>query len=239
MSSPDSAAAIFARLDAVAHERRLRAADPRLAARARAVREYQARRLRQTHADLLASPTTRAAALFFVTELYGEQEFLERDAQFRRVVPALVRLFSAQVELTVDQLAELHALSERLDTRMAQAFEGEAPLDDARYRQAWQAVGEPASRARQIGLVGHIGDALVQHTRHPTLGKALRMMRLPARAAGLLSLQGFLERGFDTFAAMPDPQGFLDTVRRREERHAAWLFGDAGVQADGGPAAGA
>ena len=243
MNPHDTAAAIVSRLDAVASERRLRAGDATLASRSRAVREYQARRMRQTHADLLASPTTRAAALFFLGELYGEQDFLERDAQFRRVVPALVRLFSAQVVQTVDQLAELHALSERLDTRMAQAFAGEPPLDDARYAQAWRTVGEPGSRTRQIELVGHIGEALVLHTRHPTLGRALRMMRLPARAAGLLSLQGFLERGFDTFAAMPDPQGFLDTVCTREARHAAQLFEDAGDNAhepagSSGPAAG-
>ena len=61
MNPHDTAATIVSRLDAVASERRLRAGDATLASRSRAVREYQARRLRQTHADLLASPTTRAA----------------------------------------------------------------------------------------------------------------------------------------------------------------------------------
>lgn len=41
-------------------------------------------------------------------------------------------------------------------------------------------------------------------------------MRAPARAAGLDALHGFLERGFDTFAALREPQTFLDTLATRE-----------------------
>lgn len=224
MSGRESQAAILAKLDAVDEERRLRSGDATLAVRSRAVREYQAERFRRTYDDLLASPASRDAALFFLNELYGEQDFLDRDTQFRRIVPGLVRLFPAEVVQTVLELAELHSLSERMDTRMAQAFEGSPPLDDERYARAWRVVGEPLSRARQVELVGRIGQALVRYTRHPTLGRALRMMRLPARAAGLSALQAFLERGFDTFAAMHDPQAFLDTVRRREDEFAARLF---------------
>lgn len=225
MSGSEKIAAILSKLDAVNEERDLRARDPQLAARGHAVREYQARRFRRTYEDLLGDPTTRQAALFFLNELYGEQDFFERDRQFRRVVPGLVRLFPAEVVNTVLELGELHALSEQLDTRMAQACDGPPPLDDERYARAWRAVGEPDLRARQIELVGLIGSALVRYTRHPTLGRALRMMRLPARAAGLSTLHAFLERGFDTFAAMSDPHGFLQTVATREKRFAATLFG--------------
>jgi hypothetical protein len=52
----------------------------------------------------------------------------------------------------------------------------------------------------------------------------LRMMRGPAKAAGLGSLQGFLEAGFDTFAAMTGKgtraKEFLRIIKDRES---AWL----------------
>lgn len=227
MDSKTAITRIIERLDTVHQERERRRADPLLGARAVAVRQFQAARFRQTYADLLASPPTARAAQFFLDELYGERDFMDRDAQFRRIVPALVRLFSAEVVTTVDRLAELHALSEQLDTRMARELRPGEPLDELRYGQAWRAVGEPALREQQIALVGEVGASLTRYTTHPKLGQALRMMRLPARAAGLSALQSFLERGFETFGALPDAPGFLRTIQERERSLAARLFREA------------
>jgi hypothetical protein len=54
-------------------------------------------------------------------------------------------------------------------------------------------------------------------------------MRGPAAAAGLGALQGFLERGFDTFRDMSGAEVFLSTIASRERALAARLFagGDA------------
>ena len=55
----------------------------------------------------------------------------------------------------------------------------------------------------------------------------LRMMRAPATAAGLGSLQRFLETGFDTFAAMARGDGarrFLATIGQREKALIENLF---------------
>ena len=215
---------IIGHLESVTRERLRRAADPSLSHRARAVREYQAARFRQTYADLLAAYETRAAANFFLNELYGVQDFFDRDAQFQRVVPGLVRLFSAEVVTTVEQVAELHALSERLDTRMAQELSATEALDNLTYGQAWRRLGEPHLRERQVVLVGQVGQSLLRYTRHPALGRALRLMRLPARAAGLDALQSFLERGFATFGNLAEPQQFLSTIQSREREYARRLF---------------
>jgi hypothetical protein len=219
---------ILSHLQTVQAERAARRADAALQARAHWVRAYQAQRLRHTHADLLADPRTREAALFFLDELYGTQDFVERDAQFAKIVPAIVRLFSAEVSRTVGHLAELHALSERLDTAMARALPSPWPpvLSQAAtaYAQAWQTVGEAATRHRQVQLVDTIGQALERYTRHPSLGKALRLMRLPARAANLGALQRFLEAGFDTFARLPEPEHFMRTIVAREQAEVNRLF---------------
>ncbi|MBL8329203.1 MAG: hypothetical protein JNJ71_10155 [Rubrivivax sp.] len=235
MDGPSAISAITGLIDTVSRERAARRQDPALGCVAQAVRRYQAARFRSTYADLLAHPSTRNAALFFLNELYGEQDFLERDAQFRRIVPALVRLFPGEVVNTVHQLAELHALSEQLDSRMAaalisagQATAGDAmPLQAGEYGVAWRQVGEPAQRERQIELVGLVGHSLLRYTTHPSLGRALRLMRLPARAAGLSALQAFLERGFDTFGALPDAPLFIRTVTGRERELARLLFADS------------
>jgi hypothetical protein len=54
------------------------------------------------------------------------------------------------------------------------------------------------------------------------------MMRAPASAAGMSSLQRFLEAGFDTFGAMAKTRGgaepFLSIIREREQELMHMLF---------------
>ncbi len=217
---------ILRHLQDVEQERQRRRSLPSLDQSVQALKRYQQQRFARTYADLLAAPRYAPAAQFFLEELYGPGDFTRRDAQFARVVPALVRLFPEQVVQTVAYLAELHALSERLDGEMAEALDG-APLNAASYQAAWQTVGQPGKRQQQIDQTLAVGASLDELTRKPLLRQALRMMRGPAAAAGLAELQHFLEQGFDTFKSMKGAQHFLGTVRQREEDLAAALFGAA------------
>lgn len=211
-------------LHEVAAQRELRALDPSLARRVAAVKQFQHARFAHSYADLLADPRYAKAAAFFLEDLYGPVDFSERDSQFMRVVPGLVRLFPKDLIATVAELAALHALSERLDTAMGRVV-ADSPLDGAAYAQAWRSVGEPPARTRQIELMVAVGSALDRYTRNPLLRHSLRVMRGPAQAAGLSALQRFLERGFDTFRGMGGAREFLAIIAQREHALAALLFG--------------
>lgn len=222
-----SAESLLKELRAVDAERARRAADPALEARVQALKAWQQRRFAHTYADLLAHPRYEAATRFFLQELYGPGDYRERDAQFARVIPTLTRLFPAEVVDTVARLARLHALSERLDTRMAEQLTS-PDIRAPDYAAAWRACGEPDARRQQIELTMAVGEALDRLTRKPLLRQSLRLMRGPAQMAGLGALQHFLETGFDTFRAMRGAGEFLSTVRQREESLAGALFsGDA------------
>jgi hypothetical protein len=214
---------IVERLHRVAAERRRRAADPALGLRVQAVKRWQHARFERTYADMLASRRYGAAARFFLEDLYGPTDFSLRDAQFERVIPGLVRIFPAEVVSSVATLSELHALSEEFDSAMGAALDT-PEVDAARYGAAWRSVGRAADRERQIRLMLAVGQALERYTRRQVLRHTLRLMRVPAQAAGLETLQAFLERGFDTFAEMKGAQPFLDTIAERERRLAADLF---------------
>jgi len=226
----DLATRILQSLAAVEVERRRRSATPGLADAVSALKAYQQQRFARTHASLLAHPRYGRAANFFLDELYGPQDFAQRDAQFSRIVPALVRLFPADTVATVEALAAVHALSERLDSAMAIHLQGAAP-SPASYVRAWQATGEPAARARQIELVMRVGEALDRHTRSLVLRASLKAMRGPARAAGMGALQTFLEAGFDAFGAMRGAREFLATIAARETALAKRLFDPDAVSA--------
>ncbi|MBS0440972.1 MAG: hypothetical protein JSR38_03405 [Proteobacteria bacterium] len=217
------AQAILSQLAIVRSEREARTADSALGETVRALKAYQQQRFSRTYADLLASSRYAGASRFFLDELYGPQDFSERDAQFARVVPALVRLFPHELVETVAVLARLHALSETLDSTMGRHLLGRQ-VDRSTYTEAWQLTGRAEAREEQIRLTLAVGRDLDRLTRKPLLRTTLHLMRGPARAAGLPALQQFLETGFDTFKAMDGAEEFLAIVGARERALAAALF---------------
>jgi hypothetical protein len=205
---------------------------PEIGAAVRRVKSLQACRFEGTYADLLAPGPYSAAVRFFLEELYGERDDAERDAQFARIAGAVERLFPHDVADTAAALARLHALTESLDHAVGRAMPNAAADAVSGYVGAWKVAGRRAERHQQLDAVVAIGSEMARLTRLPGLRLMLRMMRGPASAAGLGSLQRFLETGFDTFAAVARLRGgverLLETIRHRELRLLELLFdGDA------------
>ena len=220
--------------NAVAHVSQLRQAvedHPALGDSVRQVKRVQSRRFQGTYADLLAGGPFAAPSRFFLVELYGDQDYEDRDAQFARIAGAIQKFFPQQVVATAVALAELHSLTEELDQAMGLAWlerEDEGMSDAVRYALAWREVGRREDREGQLSVVLRIGHEMARLTRTAGLRVMLRMMRGPATAAGLGSLQHFLESGFDTFAAMAKRKGqaeeFLALIEEREAALLRLLF---------------
>ena len=236
MEAAHTIRAAVARVGAIREDAK---SSPSLRAALVVVKAFQAKRFAGTYADLLRSAEYGAAASFFLEDLYSDKDYSERDAQFSRIAGALQRLFPQQVVTTAVALAELHLLTEELDWQMATQWERHAAAegssgngDVARYIASWRGVGRTDDRMRQLDMVLSVGKDLDRLTRTPGLRLILRMMRGPARAGGMGSLQHFLESGFDTFANMSgdgrSAAEFLSTIRARES---SWIqllsIGDA------------
>ncbi len=215
--------AIQGHLQTVEAERKRRSLSPQLAQQVEEVKRYQHDRFSATYRDLLQGPASGKAASFFLQELYGPMDFSNRDAQFSRVAPKIASLFPGEIGRIVLCLARLHALSEQLDSAMG-AVVTSMPLSAAAYRLAWQTVGQADLRSQQIGLLQEVGMSLAKQVRKPLIGATLRLMRRPAKAAGLDSLQAILESGFDAFRELPDAAEFVQTIVSRERHIAAVLF---------------
>jgi hypothetical protein len=192
------------------------------------LRRWQAQRLREGFARFLDDPARRPAAEFFLTDVYGDHDFRRRDADIARVLPAMQKLLPGALLATVADAIELGALTQALDLRMSGCLQRLAPrrrtLDLALYARAYRECGLPRLRARQVELIAEVGDGLGQALRMPGVATLLRLSRVPARAAGLAELQGFLERGFDAFAALGDAARFVEEIRREETAFSRRLF---------------
>ena len=195
------------------------------------LQRWQSARLAESFADFSAAPATRDATTFFLTDLYGDHDVSARDRGVARMMPMMKRVLPADLLETAADAIELAVLSHAFDLRVATALEALLPgepnqsrLDAKTYAQAYRQAGLPRLRQRQIGLIVNIGVALDAAVRKPWLARLLRLSRLPARAAGLMALQGFLERGFSAFSKMDDAAGFMAEIARREGELSRRLF---------------
>jgi hypothetical protein len=203
---------------------------PALGEAIHAIKGLQARRFAHTYADLAADPVYAPAVSFFLTELYADRDFRERDLQFGRIAGALERWLPPAATETAVALAELHGLSERLDHEMALAWLQQSDTTPAaeRYVEAWRRVSAPHERGHQLELVLALGRELIGLTQTPGLLLLLKAMRGPAKMAGLAALQSFLETGFHTFKDLALVRGraerFLDVIEHREREWLTRLF---------------
>ena len=193
---------------------------------------WQTQRLERSFARFLQDPARRPAANFFLSDVYGDRDFSQRDADIAKVMPMMQRLLPNALVATVTDGIELGALTHALDLRMAQALQTLAPrrrtIDQELYGLAYRAVGLPRLRARQIELIDRVGQGLAAALRMPGVSVLLKLSRVPAKAAGLGELQLFLERGFEAFAGLDDAQSFLADIRTHETQAMNRLFaGDA------------
>lgn len=229
----------LAQLDALLERKRLldarAAANPAAAARLRELRAWQAARLARTYADLQRDPRYAPAVEFFLSDLYGPQEFTGRDRDLTRAWRYLKRALPAPALIVLGRALELEVLSAELDAAMA-AMLGPDPVTAASYAAAYRAVGQRAGRARQIELVAAIGADLDRIVRHAWIGLALRLAHAPAHAAGFGALQDFLERGYAAFRRMRGAGRFLQAIRERETQLMQALYAGSDVPLEALPA---
>ena len=195
------------------------------------LRAWQAGRLPGSFEDFLAVERTRPAARFFLTDLYGDRDFSGRDRDVARIMPLMSRLLPEALLAAAADAIELAALSHAFDLRMAEALADRARPDAAitlaDYGRAYRAVGHPRLRGHQIDLIDRVGRMLDAAVHRHGVFRLLRASRLPARAAGLSELQGFLERGFEAFARLDGADDFLDAIVAREREASRRLFAEA------------
>jgi hypothetical protein len=201
-----------------------------LPSRLQELRAWQIRRLTQTYGDLRCDPRYSRAIDFFLSDLYGPQDFSARDRQLARASPLLKLGLSGAARAALEGAMELDVLSVELDHSMVARMPG-WPVSGGRYATAYRLVGRRDARERQIELVLSIGADLDQIVRYAWIGTALRWWATPARMTGFEVLHGFLDRGFNAFRGIADARAFMETIRQREAQLMERLFSGSGEEA--------
>lgn len=200
----------------------------RVAAMLPLLRRWQAQRLSRTYADLAADERYAPAAAFFLSDIYGERDFSERDRAVQRAYPVIEKTLPKAALAPIERAMELHDLSVQLDTALAGVLADKLGvrerISEAQYAQGYRLCDNRARRLRQIDLLVAVGKDLDRVVAKPLVRRMLILARRPARMAGFGELQDFLERGFDAFRHMGGADEFIRIIETREKAILERLF---------------
>ncbi|MCL7943305.1 hypothetical protein [Marinobacter sp. ATCH36] len=186
------------------------------------IADWQAERLKATHADLYQHSGYHTGLEFLLTDLYAPAGMTRRDDNIDRVFPKMVKWLPDNLLDTFAGLVELNLLTQQLDLELAELCQQQevspASLSREAYCRVFRSSQRLEQRERQIDLVAEVGQQLDRYVRNRTLGWLLTMSRAPAEMADLTDLHSFLHRGYSAFRKMDNVELLIDRLVTREKR---------------------
>lgn len=182
------------------------------------LQRWQRHRLADSFSDFVSQESYRPACDFFLRELYGGLDFLERDQDLEKVMPVMVKFLPGKVLMSLAAAFEVQAISLEFDMKMAGFLKNEDAqnMGVSLYASAYRACGDRPKREQQILLIRQLGYDLLPLVDAPLISRLVRLLRVPAHKAGFGKLQEFLESGLESFRELDDPEFFIDTIYQRE-----------------------
>lgn len=197
-----------------------RHSDADLAAVVGAVQQLQTARMRDTHADSLASATHAPITEFFLSEIYTGLDLNELAREIERALPVAVRMLPDSVMRTAAFAVECNALTGELDEAVAADLlaQGITAPDSAQLIASYRRLQQREARNQQIDLLRELGLGLDRYVRSRLITATFKMAARPARMAGLAGLYDFMAKGFAVMKPMTSVADFLDLFIARESR---------------------
>lgn len=190
--------------------------NPALYAAKSALKKYQTERMKATHKNLLENEETRGAAMFFLAEVYSDKDLTKRDQDLTSLTPIIEKTFPEKTLTTIALAMELDRLTENLDLQMAMRLGDE--FTDEEYMEAFKTIGTKEDRFRQLEMIQILGDSLASIVQVRGLFTFVKMMRKPAKLAGLEEIHDFIEQGFGLFKDTKDPKAFIAGIIEKERQ---------------------
>jgi hypothetical protein len=192
------------------------------------VQHFQAARIRQTYADLVAMPQYAKLGNFFFEQLYGPQDFGFRNHSIKSLHHKLSGFLKGEIIEGVGKVIELQDLSDALDEQMAQLMLERRigrELTMPEYAEIYRAPDNYEQRLYQIDLLVESVKAIHHISQMRFIGWSLKVVSKAAHLAGMGKIIDFLVQGYDAFHSAKDIDFFVQTIDQREKALNDQLFG--------------
>jgi len=184
------------------------------------LREIQTARLRNTYADLFSDPQYFLAGEFFLKDIYGVQDFSQRNYDAERLYAIMSRFLPEIALQLLSDTIRLNRMTDQLDHLLSRILadmvdqKGEITQQD--YIKGFRLCDNYAARKLQIDLATRVLKEAVQGARRRFFSAGLRMVRIPATRAGWKDTCDFLECGAQACKPMRNVNYFIQTIQQRE-----------------------
>jgi hypothetical protein len=193
----------------------------------RELQTWQTKRLLVTHDDLWNSKRFKPAMQFFIDEIYGPKDFSQRDIELARVLPNMAKVLPDKGLKSLQAALRLNRLSLELDIALVQELDNKE-INRSNYFTCYRQSSNQSKREEQIKLLEDLGLDLAQVVKITGISAILMLSRKPAKVAGVESLHGFLEKGFNSFKKLGEVHDFIDPIINRERELMNSLFAAKG-----------
>lgn len=183
----------------------------------RAVQTWQCKRLLATHQDMYQQKRFKPAVEFFIDELYGPNDFSQRDQDIARIVPKMSKFLPEKALQSLASALHLNTISFELDFELAKKL-GDVEINRDNYAKAYISCDNMTTRQQQIDYIRTLGNDLADVVKMKGISSLLFISRKPAKIAGVLALHEFLEKGFKAFKNLGNVEDFIFPVVNKEHQ---------------------
>lgn len=184
------------------------------------VQTWQRARIKRTHSALFEQPKNQAMASYFLTQLYGGDEFQQLAEQLARILPKAKKLerLAKESALETGSLAiQASILAIELDLHLAQWLVAQdLPVNEENMLAAYRAVDESDARRTQINNLKEVCYRTDKYLNSFVLKKAFALAKGTAYRHNYQPLYDFINAGFVAMKPLDSVSGFIDPFCERE-----------------------
>ncbi|MGM8898469.1 MULTISPECIES: FFLEELY motif protein [unclassified Psychrobacter] len=194
--------------------------DEALDAKLKDVQAWQRARIQRTHSELFGQPKNKPMANYFLTQLYGGDEFKLLAKQLERILPKakkLEKLAKESVLQTGTMAVQAAILAIELDMHLAQwLIEQDLAVNEENMLAAYRAVDEADERRLQINNLKEVCYRTDKYLNSFMLRKAFSFAKSTAYSRGYQPLYDFIDAGFTAMKPLKSVSDFIEPFCKRE-----------------------
>lgn len=194
--------------------------DEALNTKLKAVQSWQQARLQRTHRELFEQPKNQLMADYFLTQLYGGEEFKLLAEQLARILPKAKKLerFAKESALDAGSMGIQAAIfAIELDLHLAQwLLDNDLPVNEDTMLTAYRAVNEENERRLQIANLKDVCYRTDKHLNSFMLKQAFSLAKGTAYRHGYQPLYDFIDTGFKAMKPLSSVSRFIEPFCTQE-----------------------
>ena len=191
-----------------------------LNAKLKEVQAWQQDRIKRTHSALFEQPKNKPMADYFLTQLYGGDEFKVLAEQIGRILPKAKKLERLAKESSLEAGSmgiQASILAIELDLHLAEWLVAQdLPVNEENMLAAYRAVDEASERRVQINNLKEVCYRTDKDLNSFMLKKAFALAKGAAYRHNFQPLYDFIDSGFKAMKPLKSVSSFIEPFCERE-----------------------